>query len=98
MKKTLVSGLLFIGLQLAAAGAYAAEGGACKFSDADKLKAHLETHVKYPIKGEDLKAACVKEMPDEFTKAERACVGKKLKDNLEYKSAAEVYKALGVQQ
>jgi hypothetical protein len=73
-----------------------ADGNACKFSDVAKLKEHLEKHVSYPASGKAIKAACLKEMPDEFTPAERACSGKRLKDATEYKSAGDVEKALGV--
>jgi hypothetical protein len=73
-----------------------ADGSACKFSDVAKLKDHLEKHVTYPATGKAIKAACLKEMPDEFTATERACCGKHVKDAVEYKSAAEVEKALGV--
>jgi hypothetical protein len=73
-----------------------ADGTACKFSDVSKLKDHLEKHISYPATGKAIKAACLKEAPDEFTATERACCGKHLKDAVEYKSAAEVEKALGV--
>ncbi len=64
--------------------------------DAAKLKEHLEKHVTYPAKGKDIKEACKKEMPDEFTAQERSCVDSKLKSDTEYKNAADVMKALGV--
>jgi hypothetical protein len=70
--------------------------GSCKFSDAARLKEHLEKHIKYPATGKAIKDACAKEWPDEFSSAERACAGKKLADATQYKSAAEVQKALGV--
>jgi hypothetical protein len=69
----------------------------CAFSDVAKLKEHLAKHVSYPAKGKAIKSACKKEMPDEFSQAERACAAKKLKDGTEYKSADEVIKALGVE-
>lgn len=96
MKRSVVAALLAVGLVLASAGAFADK--ACKFSDPAKLKEHIEKHITYPAKGKDIKEACKKEIPDEFTKAERACVAKKLKDGTEYKSADEVMKALGVQK
>ena len=78
--------------------AHAAFGkGECKFSDVAKLKDHVSTHIKYPAKGKDIKQACKKEIPDEFTKAERACAASKIKDGTEYKDAGEVLKALGVE-
>jgi hypothetical protein len=69
---------------------------ACKFSDAARIKDHLEKHVKYPATGKAIKDACAKEWPDEFSAAERSCTSKKLPDATEYKSAADVEKALGV--
>jgi hypothetical protein len=73
-----------------------ADGGSCKFASLDKMKEHLEKHVSYPATGKAIKAACLKEMPDEFTATERACCNNHLKDAVEYKSASEVEKALGV--
>jgi hypothetical protein len=73
-----------------------AKGAACKFSDEAKLKDHVTNHIKYPAKGKDIKAACKKELPDEFTKEERACVAGKIKSGADYKDAGEVLKALGV--
>jgi len=73
-----------------------ADGGSCKYSDVAKLKDHLEKHISYPATGKAIKAACLKEAPDEFTPSERACCNKRLKDGTEYKSASEVEKALGV--
>jgi hypothetical protein len=73
-----------------------ADGGVCKYSNVDRLKEHLEKHINYPATGKAIKAACVKEWPDEFTTTERACCNKTLKDATEFKSAAEVEKLLGV--
>jgi len=95
MRKLVIS-VLAIGCLLLAAAANAADKGACKFSDVDKLKEHLEKHVHYPAKGKDIKEACKKEMPDEFTAQERSCVDSKLKSDTEYKNAGDVMKALGV--
>jgi hypothetical protein len=75
-----------------------AEGGACKFSNIDNLNKHLTAHVTYPVKGKDLKEACRKEMPDEFSKDERACIDSKIKDNAEYKTSKDVLAALGVKK
>ena len=94
MKKSL--GILFFVSTIAVAAAAFAKGE-CKFSDVAKLKDHVSTHIKYPAKGKDIKQACKKEIPDEFTKAERACTASKIKDTTEYKDAAEVLKALGVE-
>ena len=73
-----------------------ADGNSCKYSDVAKLKDHLEKHISYPATGKAIKAACLKEAPDEFTASERACCNQRLKDGTEYKSAAEVEKLLGV--
>lgn len=70
----------------------------CTFSNMEKLKTHSSTHITYPAKGKVVKAACRKEMPDEFTKDELACIDSKIKDNTEYKSEADVLSALGVKQ
>ena len=43
-----------------------------------------------------LKAACKKELPEEFSKEEHACIEGKIKSGTEYKDAGEVLKALGV--
>ena len=97
MKTAIVSISLGLGLLVAHSGAFAGKAApkAC-FADAAKAKEHLEKHVTYPAKGKDIKAACKKEMPDEFTKAERACANKKIKDKTEYRSAEDVEKALGL--
>src|SRR5262249_2551079 len=96
MRKSIVLALL--GLTLASVGAFADKAGdeACKFSDMNKVNAHLDKHVTYPMKGKEIKAQCQKEMPDEFTKEERACVARKLKDDQEYKNADAVRRALGL--
>ena len=100
MKKLMVAGLVSLGLVLGSSGAFADKtekaGKGCTFSDMNKVNEHLEKHVTYPMKGKDIKVLCQKEMPDEFTKTERACVTKKLKDDQEYKSADEVRQALGL--
>jgi hypothetical protein len=93
MRLFIRSAALFV--SLVSANAFA-DGGACKLADTAKWKDHLEKHVSYPATGKQIKAACVKEMPDEFTTAERACCSKHVKDAVEYKSAADVEKALGI--
>ena len=80
---------------LISAGSFADK--ACKYSDPARLKEHLEKHIKYPSTGKAIKAACVKEWPDEFTDIERACCNKHLGDAAQFKSASEVEKALGVE-
>ncbi len=93
--KNSIRTLFFVATLAFASAAFAK--GACKFSDAAKLKEHVSNHITYPAKGKDIKMACKKEMPDEFTKAERACAESKIKDKTEYKNADEVLKALGVE-
>ena len=99
MKKSVVSVVLCLGFIAAGGWVFAAKTDAksCQFSDVGKLKEHVGKHISYPAKGKAIKQACKKEMPDEFTKAERACVEKKIKNNVEYKSSADVLKALGVE-
>jgi hypothetical protein len=89
-----ISMLLF--LAAIGIGSTALAKGACKFSDEAKLKDHVANHIKYPAKGKDIKAACQKELPDEFSKEERACIAGKIKSGTEYKDSGEVLKALGV--
>jgi len=95
MRKLVIS-VFAIGSLLVASAANPAAKDACKFSDVAKLKEHLEKHVTYPAKGKDIKEACKKEMPDEFTAQERSCVDSKLKSDTEYRNAGDVMKALGV--
>ncbi len=97
--KTMIASALCLGLLLASGRAFAAKPSAkaCAVSDVAKLKEHLEKHVTYPAKGKTIKEACKKEMPDEFPKSEKTCIAKKLKNSVEYKSADEVLKALGVE-
>lgn len=97
MKKTIGTALC-LGLLAASASAFAKGDKACVFADTAKLKEHLEMHVTYPAKGKAIKEACKKEMPDEFAKSEKACIARKLKNNVEYKDASEVMKALGVEE
>jgi hypothetical protein len=91
MKTIICTAFIVLGL-----GTAIADEGACKFSNPARLKEHLQKHVTYPSTGKAIKAACAKEWPDEFTDAERACSGRKLKDAVEYKSPGEVEKALGI--
>lgn len=95
--KTMIGAMMGLGLLAASATAFAKGDKACVFTDAAKLKQHLEMHVTYPAKGKDIKEACKKEMPDEFAKSEKACINRRLKNNVEYKDAREVMKALGVE-
>ena len=70
--------------------------GQCTFSDAEKVKKHAAEHIKYPATGKDVKAACKKQWPDEFSKAEWACFDASVKDDKSYASAGDVLKAVGV--
>jgi hypothetical protein len=103
MKRMLASMALALGL-MAMATAHADEKkaapmtpGKCTFANAAQVKKHASDHVTYPAKGAAIKQACKKELPDEFTKAEWACIDASLKDDQEYKSSADVLKAVGVQ-
>ena len=88
VKAVTVVGLITSGVSFA--------GAACKYSDVEKLKTHLTTHVSYPATGKEVKAACKKEIPDEFPKAEVACFEAKIKDTAKFKTADEVIAAAGV--
>jgi len=71
--------------------------GKCTFAKVDQVKKHATEHIKYPAKGKDIKQACKKELPDEFSKAEWACMDSSVKDDQEYKNAGELLKAIGVE-
>ncbi len=92
---------MVLGIVLTAGGAALAEApskaaATCKWSDVNKLKTHVQKHITYPADGKAVKAACKKEMPDEFSKEERACFESKVDDSAQFKSAADVLKLLGV--
>lgn len=91
-----VVSLVLAGLSFAPVYAYGKAGKGCPWKDEAKLRLHLKEHVAYPATGKQIKEACVREMPDEFTKEERACVGRTLSDKKTYQSDAEVLSALGV--
>lgn len=93
MKRVLLSAIAASGMFLASMNVYAK---ACTFADANKVKEHIQTHITYPMSGKDIKAACVKEMPNEFSSEEHACIEKNIKDKKTYKNSKEVAKALGV--
>jgi len=69
----------------------------CKFSNLERVKKHATAHLKYPSSGKEIKLACKKEWPDEFSKEEWACLDSSIKDDTTYKSSAEVLKAVGVE-
>ncbi len=103
MKRMLMSGLMALALA-AVATAYADKPadkkamapGKCTFANVAEVKKHASEHVKYPAKGAAIKQTCKKELPDEFTKEEWACIDASLKDDQEYKAPADVLKAVGV--
>ena len=72
---------------------YAAE---FEWGDTTALKAHLDTHVKFPATGKVIKESCKEEMPDEFAKQQRAYLDSKLKDDTTYKNPEEVLSALNL--
>jgi hypothetical protein len=71
--------------------------GKCTFANVERVKSHAGEHIKYPAKGKDIKEACKKEWPDEFSKEEWGCIDASVKDDKEYKNAAELLKAVGVE-
>lgn len=70
--------------------------GKCTFAKVDRVKTHALQHLKLPAKGKEIKQACKKEWPDEFTADEWACIDASLADDKEYKNPAEVLAAVGV--
>ncbi len=74
----------------------AANTAMCAWSDEAKMKDHFMKHVTYPTTGAKIKETCKKEMPKEFTGAERACFEGKIQDKTTFKNAGEVFAALKV--
>jgi hypothetical protein len=72
---------------------YAAE---FEWGDTAALKAHLDSHVKFPATGKAIKESCKEEMPDEFDKQQRAYLESKLNDDTVYKNTEEVLSALNL--
>jgi len=70
---------------------YAAE---FEWGDTTALREHLDSHVKFPATGKVIKESCKNEMPDEFSKQQRAYLGSNLKDDTTYNDSAEVLAAL----
>jgi hypothetical protein len=99
---SLVAALFTIGFS-GLSVSYAAE---FEWGDTAALKEHLESHVKFPTTGKVIKEPCKRiykslvkgdiEMPDEFTKQQRAYLDSKLKDDTTYKNPAEVLSALNL--
>ena len=103
IKATLVSmvcGLIASGSALAAettkGATKAATTAMCAWSDEAKMKDHFTKHVTYPTTGAQIKETCKKEMPNEFTAAERTCFNGKIADKTTFKNAGEVFAALNV--
>jgi hypothetical protein len=104
IKATLVSmvcGLIASGSALAAETTKEATKAAtttamCAWSDEAKMKDHFTKHVTYPTTGAQIKETCKKEMPNEFTAAERTCFNGKIQAKKTYKNADEVFAALNV--
>jgi hypothetical protein len=84
---SLIAALLTVGLSVS----YAAE---FEWGDPAALKGHLDNHVKFPATGKVIKESCKTEMPDEFSKEQRAYFDSKLKDDTIYKNPEEVISAL----
>ena len=98
---SMVCGLIASGSALAAeatkGNAQAATTKAmCAWADEAKMKDHFTKHVTYPTTGAKIKETCKKEMPKEFTGAERACFEGKIQDKTTFKNAGEVFAALKV--
>jgi len=70
---------------------YAAE---FEWGDTTALREHLDSHVKFPATGKVIKESCKNEMPDEFSKQQRAYLESNLKDDTTYNDSAEVLAAL----
>ena len=67
-----------------------------EWGDTAALKEHLDNHVKFPATGKAIKESCKTEMPDEFSKEQRAYLDSKLKDDTTYKNPGEVLSALNL--
>lgn len=98
---SMVCGLIASGSALAAETTKAATKAAtttatCAWSDEAKMRDHFMHHVTYPTTGAMIKETCKKEMPGEFTAAERTCFNGKIADKTTYKNAGEVFAALNV--
>ena len=84
-----IAALLTLGLSVG----FAAES---EWGDPAALKEHLKNHVKFPATGKVIKESCKTEMPDEFSKKQRAYFDSKLKDDTTYKNPGEVLAALNL--
>jgi len=93
MKRIAIAALLGSSFFFATA---ASAKGDCKWKDMAKAKTHVESHITFPATGKDVKEACKKEMPEEFTKEEHACIDSKIKDDAQFKTAADLEKVLSI--
>ena len=69
-----------------------------EWGDTAALNEHLNSHVKFPATRKGIKDSCKEEMPDEFSKEQRAYLDSKLKDDTTYKNPEEVLSALNLKQ
>jgi hypothetical protein len=67
-----------------------------KWGDQTNLKEHLLKHVTFPATGKVIKETCKNEIPDEFSKEQRAYLEAALKDDTTYNNSAEVMSALNL--
>lgn len=89
---SLIATLFVVGFSGLPVG-YAAE---FEWGDTAALKEHLDTHVKFPATGKVIKESCKEELPDEFSKQQRAYLESKLGDDTTYKDSAAVLAALNL--
>jgi hypothetical protein len=67
-----------------------------KWGDQSALQEHLDKHVTFPATGKVIKETCKIEIPDEFSKEQRAYLDAMLMDDATYKNSAEVISALNL--
>jgi len=96
MKTLIIAAFAVLCLSLASVGLEAQAGEECQLTDLSALNKHLEMHVTYPATGKEIKESCRKEMPDEFTDNERACLTSSLGDDQKFQNADAVRTALGL--
>jgi hypothetical protein len=67
-----------------------------KWGDQTNLKVHLLKHVTFPATGKVIKETCKNELPDEFSKEQRAYLDAALTNDTTYNNSAEVMSALNL--
>ena len=67
-----------------------------KWGDQTNLKEHLLKHVTFPATRKVIKETCKNEIPDEFSKEQRAYLEASLKDDAVYNNSEEVMSALNL--